>query len=295
MPTFNLPTGLSDIDQSMGQKGALPFAAPLFWWNNANQELEPLAESQPWAYFGGFVTKLEDLKSVCETRGVPMPAMKSGKKKTRDGKSLELIGTRSMLLVPIMKRVQYRRKGPDGTNEIVYGDTWPKGYSRHAHLLAMLFSKDANGVTPWGPVVLTLGGFQVSNLFDAFTQWQKVTAPLRAALVEKGEMIPPATAFAAPVGNFGDAPTTKMVGRPGLQSPITPIALREEKLTGDQLMTRFIGNDAAAEIMTLREQATPWANEWSAASRAAAPVDEYDGLEDPGRVPEIMQDEDLPF
>ena len=130
-------------------------------------------------------------------------------------------------------------------------------------VLAYLFEKQGeNGkakFVPWGPVVLTAKGYQARNLLDAFARWDKATSQVRWKIAPGV----PAWCFYLSLGTFGRDRQALNVGKPGAQSPITPISVYiPDRLTESFVSNLFVGSQVAEQMSTIQDQATAWLKAW---------------------------------
>jgi len=100
---------------------------------------------------------------------------------------------------------------------------------------------------------LTANGYSASRVRDAFKKWQSLTAKVRA------EHAPgvPANLFYYAIGTFGDKRIQEMVGKRS-QSPIVPAQVRETDWNEKSLEAHFVGDDVAAIMLSLKDQAQEW-------------------------------------
>jgi len=256
-----------------GEGIRLPFAAPVIWAVNGTAALKALGGAQ---YYGGWAVKDEDLEDAAQEWSVDMPAnFTQAEISPRNGDTYSAYTARSIAVAPICLRQSWIL---DGHRFVDYQD----GSRRHVQILCMMAVKVDKKYAKWGPVVLSAKGFQARNITDAFKAWEKHTAPMRRKVAS---LIPPA-AFWVVMGTFGDEREFINVGKPGAQSPITPIkAWLSKEVTAEMLAGWFIGNDTAREMKDLREQADEWAQAW----REPAQVQQPDGFGDDYR-PEFEEE-----
>jgi hypothetical protein len=141
----------------------------------------------------------------------------------------------------------------------------------------------SNQLKPWGPVVLTAKGYQARNLLDAFARWEKATSQLRWKLAPGI----PAWCFYMTLGTFGKERQVLNVGKPGAQSPITPIsAYLPATMDEEVLQNLFVGNEAVEMMANLQDQASEWLHAWKESSLFEA-EEEQDTIFQP--------EEEIPF
>ncbi len=266
------------LDQSMktGDAVELPFPVLYVWALNG----QPSFKTQGGAlYFGGWACKAEDARSIAEYGGMAVPAdWKALTISTRDGSEYEAFTSRAVMAAPIGQRASWLLDGkrfPD----------YLEGGRRHVQVLAYLAEvKGENGgkqIIPWGAVVLTAKGYQARNLMDAFASWKKATSKAR------GKASP--WAFYLSLGTFGKERAVVNVGKPGAQSPITPISCGvPETVDREYLVRRYVGGDVLAIMAGLQDQATEWLNAWKepTVDQATGAVDqEYTGAPPDDEIP----------
>lgn len=281
MIPINLDNNLAkklDMGMRGGDAVDLPFSVVYIWAMNG----QPSLKSQGGAlYYGGWACKAEDLQTTAESQGLSIPKeWKQVSIASRDGDEFEAYTTRSLIIAPIGKRESWLLDGKRFSE-------YTEGGRRHLQVLAYLaFAHNENGarqMIPWGPVVLTAKGYQARNLLDAFSQWNRSTAQIRWK-VAPGV---PAWCFYLSLGTFGKERQAVSVGKPGAQSPITPIsAFIPEKFTEELLASLYVGNEVAAKMSELYDQASDWLNSWR--SNAPAEIEEFQE----GSLPPA---EDIPF
>jgi hypothetical protein len=254
---FNVDLNLvKKLDQGMraGEAVELPFPVVYVWALNGQASYK----SQGGAlYFGGWACKSDDLEAV--TRNLSLPIPENWKQVTiasRDGGEFEAYTSRTITVAPIGKRISWLHDGNRSANYI-------EGGRRHLQVLAFMAnargSNGASELSPWGPVVLTAKGYQARNLLDAFTRWEKATAQLRWKLAPGI----PAWCFFMTLGTFGKERQALNVGKPGAQSPITPISAHlPANITDEKLQELFVGNEVVELMANFQDQANEWLNAW---------------------------------
>ena len=258
MNTINLDSDLArKLDQGMraGEIVDLPFPVVYVWALNGQSS----HKSQGGAlYFGGWASKAEDAQAIAEQQGLPIPRdWKQVTISSRDGGEFEAFTARNVVVAPIGRRLSWLHDGKRSASYI-------EGGRRHLQVLAYLAEPVGENGTrqfqPWGPVVLTAKGYQARNLLDAFARWEKATSQIRWK-VAPGI---PAWCFYLSLGTYGKERQAMNVGKPGAQSPITPItAYIPERFTDELMMNLFVGNEIAAVMADLQDQASDWLKAWS--------------------------------
>jgi hypothetical protein len=267
-----------DLGMRAGEAVELPFPVVYVWALNGQASYK----SQGGAlYYGGWACKAEDLKSTSDQQGLAIPGdWKQVTIASRDGGEFEAYTTRSIFVAPIGKRLSWLHDGKRSAEYV-------EGGRRHLQVLAyMAEGRGENGskqFVPWGPVVLTAKGYQARNLLDAFSRWEKATSIMR------WKMAPgvPAWCFYMALGTFGKERQSVNVGKPGAQSPITPITVFiHDRFNEDLLASLFVGNEVTAIMSDLQDQASDWLNAWR--GEVLVEVDEFQ--ETP-----FQPEEEIPF
>jgi hypothetical protein len=281
MEPITLDTALAKkLEQGMraGDIVELPFPVVYIWALNGQSSYK----SQGGAlYYGGWACKVEDLQALTDQQGLPIPAdWKQVTIASRDGGEFEAFTTRNVIVAPIGKRVSWLFDGKRFADYV-------EGGRRHVQVLAYLAEgRGENGskqFVPWGPVVLTAKGYQARNLLDAFVRWDKATSQIRWK-ISPGV---PAWCFYLSLGTFGKERQAVNVGKPGAQSPITPISVYvPERMSEDFIGSLFVGGQVAELMASLQDQAADWLKAW----KEEAPVEAEEFGE--GGVP---VEEEIPF
>jgi hypothetical protein len=270
MPTISIDTNLAKkLNQGMhsGETAELPFPVVYLWALNGQATYKTQGGA---LYFGGWACKTPDLYQVMDQQGASLPVnWQEVTISSRDGGEFPAYTTRSIVIAPIGKRLSWLH---DGKRYAVYTE----GGRRHLQVLAYLADvntqQGAKEIKPWGPVVLTAKGYQARNLLDAFSKWEKVTSPIRMK-VAPGV---PAWCFYMSLGTFGTQRQAEKVGKPGAQSPITPItAFIPEHLSNELVENLFVGNEVASKMSLLQDQASEWLSAWKENS-ITEPIEEMD-------------------
>lgn len=245
------------LDQGMrsGETAELPFPVVYIWALNGQASYR----SQGGAlYFGGWACRSEDTQFAIESQGIQVPTdWKQVTISSRDGGEFEAYTSRNIIVAPIGKRISWISEGKRSA-------AYVEGSRRHLQILAYLAeSSGENGsrrFDAWGPVVLTAKGYQAGNVLDALALWEKVTAPIRRSITTNI----PAWCFYLSLGTYGKERQVKNVGKPGAQSPITPIsAYIPEKFDEKLMKDLFVGAEVAQKMAELQDQASEWLKAWS--------------------------------
>ena len=239
----------------------LPFIAPLFWaLNGTPQHKAQLAMpgGAPALYYGGWMCEREDLDEAVQAGGgTALPGLIPTDFVNREGKELPCYSTRRLILAPIGVRSSWVLRGTRSPNYLA-------GARQHAQVLVLLANSPDEGKTyqPWGPAVLTAKGYQAQSILDGLKAWNRHTQAWRSTHAPNT----PAWAFYLGLGSFGDAPKTRMVGKSGAQSPITPLeAYLPEKLSDEMMKKLFAGRDTARRMADLARLASEWLHDWDEA------------------------------
>lgn len=244
------------LDKGMrtGDSVDLSFPVVYIWALNGQSSYK----SQGGAlYYGGWAAKSEDLHAITDQQGIEVPAdWKQVTISSRDGGEFEAYTARHIIVAPFGKRISWLYDGKRSADYI-------EGGRRHLQVLAyMAEARGENGsrqFIPWGPVVLTAKGYQARNLLDGFARWEKATAQIRWK-VAPGV---PAWCFYMSLGTYGKERQAMNVGKPGAQSPITPITAYIHDRFNEELMgSLFVGQEVAEHMAELQDQASDWLNAW---------------------------------
>jgi hypothetical protein len=283
--TINLDSDISNrLSEGMRSGSAieLPFPVAYAWALNGQAGYKSQGAA---LYYGGWACKVDDIQAVAEQRGNPLPSdWKQVTIASRDGDEYDAYTTRHLIVAPIGKRESWLYDGRR-VNDYV------EGGRRHLQVLAYLAeSKGENGektFIPWGPIVLSAKGYQARNILNAFSAWDKATSSIRRK-VAPGV---PAWCFYLALGTFGKERQVVNVGKPGAQSPITPIsAYIPDNLGEDAITGLFVGQEVAAEMADLSSQANEWINAWKQPAEAQDQAPAEDGYYESGPFPE-----EIPF
>jgi hypothetical protein len=254
---FNLDSELArKLGDGMrfGDAVELPFPVIYLWALSGQASYKAQGNA---LYYGGFACKADAMAEINEQQTLDIPeGWKQVTIGSRDGQEFEAFVTRSVLVAPFSKRISWLL---DGQRSPEYVD----GGRRHIQVLAYLAEKKGtNGDSqyiPWGPVVLTAKGYQAKHLTDALQRWEKASSYIRRK-VAPGI---PAWCFYLALGTFGKERLAVNVGKPGAQSPITPItSYIPDNLDEKQLAKLFVGNDVASIMADLQDNAQEWLSAW---------------------------------
>jgi len=243
----------------------LPRHIPVFWWRNGTPGMEKIL---PALGTGGWYVKVETMNHVLDALGDEgMPAQFQYASVTnRDGEESDIYIAQNLLISKVAHRQAWMvDDAPPYHKRHVPG-------ARHAlQYLVWIAYKDTEGnITPWGPAVLAVRGYQTGYLSGARKDWGKYTKEVREELTEElrkagrweGKRLFPADLFYAPIGSFGKKPVIEKVGK-SQQSPINPIRVYQGKgLTLDKLKGLYVGKDTLAEQAKLIEEVQEWLHEW---------------------------------
>jgi hypothetical protein len=254
----------------MGSAIELPFPAVYLWAVNGQASYK----SQGGAlYFGGFACKADNVTEVLDGNLDALPASwENTVISSRDGGEFDAYVTRSVVVAPFGQRESWLL---DGQRYPDYQD----GARRHLQVLAYLADRDEAGTqyTPWGPVVLSAKGYQAKNLKGALAQWKKDS---RQAIAQIAPGVSPHLFYTA-IGTFGKERQATQVGKPGAQSPITPIGLQPiPEITKDMLLKMFVGQETLRDMARLAGEAKEWLNAWKNITHDAPTNDSEQGMPD---------------
>lgn len=293
-----------DVDQSaagrlnegmaLGGGIELPFSAPVFWWMNGNAQARAVAPSTPALYYGGWAANAESILDVQDERGAVPNGLVPTDIYTRDGKEIQAYTSRLLVVAPISFRQAWVISQGQQTAQRSTG--YVAGARQHIQVLALMgFQRPDKTYQSWGPIVLSAKGYQAAYLQSAMKDWKKV---IDKGLTQMGaNPKPPAWAFWAGIGTFGDKINTQNVGKNGAQSPVTPLNLFVPKeITSDLLRRLYVGRDGVTEMASLLDEAGEWLGAWKNAESnhpnggAAGPIDD-------GYIPPEpnFADDDIPF
>lgn len=270
MTTIALDPSLAKkLDQGMraGETAELPFPVVYVWALNGQASYKVQGGA---LYYGGWACKSQDLHQATDQQGISLPInWQEVTISSRDGGEFDAYTTRNIVVAPVGKRLSWLQEGRRYA-------AYVEGGRRHLQVLAYLAEvNNGSGVKefkPWGAVVLTAKGYQARNLLEAFTRWEKVTSPFRQR-VAPGV---PAWCFYMSVGTFGKERQAVNVGKPGAQSPITPItAFIPEHLNNELVESLFVGNEVASKMVALQDQAAEWLTAWKESS-PTEPIEELE-------------------
>jgi len=273
MTTNSAPDNMFDIpdefDDALGNplvEGAirLPFFTPFIWATNGQKINKAIAKENPAMYFGGWTMRDDDMAQMAEyyNDGAVLPSWIS-QVMEGDGGEFTVFMKRQIYVALIGGRQRWEKNNPDDPNE-----------KARSHYQALCFlagrPKDEKGIAyfkPYGPVVLTVRGFQAQNLRQAFMDCEMRTRIARKQSMPNKPNGAHISMFYFNFGNFGDQPDFKLVGKTeGKQSTITPISLNlptdVKEITVDLLKQSFVGRDIAEEVIDYRKRADEWLNAW---------------------------------
>jgi hypothetical protein len=236
----------------------LPFAAPILWALNGQSSYKAQGGA---AYFGGWACDTDNLQAVLDAQALPMPTgWTSTTLANRDGSEYDATLTRHIVIAPIAKRQAWIS---DGQRTSDYQD----GARRHVQVLCYMAEKTAEGLVPWGPVVLSAKGYQARNLLDAFSKWDKAIGPMK----RKFAASVPSWCFYLSLGTFDKERKVEQVGKNGAQSPITPISAYVPDTIDEALLKKlFVGQEVAGIMADLLDQAADWLGAWKGEAEPAA-------------------------
>lgn len=241
---YDLPENVTSTMQgSLGEGDAvkLPFSTAMFWVMNGDARL---AQQGGVPYFGGWASDRAEFEAHAKTIGFSIPEALNLMQFTGEDNTYEAYTTRALAVAPIALR---RRNA----------SLEPNKFRSHVQLLGlgMIVAKDRVDL---GPVVLTAKGYQASNLTNAFKKWEQASAEARREHAKNLD----AKFFYNLIGTFGAQPVFDSVGK-AQQSKITPVVANiPDEITADQLRGRYVGQQNAARMAEMKEQAKDWLADW---------------------------------
>ena len=271
---FNVPEDyVKDAQGALtGGQISLPFDTLILRWRNgsgsyANSEIQTL-------FFGGWECGSDSMETMTNAYGVKVPqGFVEFEATSKTGSNYGAYANRVVLVSFIGKRKR-----------------WVEG-SSHAQWLVYLADFIDKKYTPWAPAILTAKGYSCKYIEDAISQWGTKTASARREFADGL----PEFLFYAPLGTFGDKPDTKMVGKGGNQSPITPCQLIiPPNVDADFLKRTFIGNEIAEKCSDMLSEANAWLKAWDEDQpeiRQPDSGDDYFG----GSTNDELPDNEVPF
>jgi len=233
---------------------SLDAGIPVFWHINGSPKNKA---AHPVLYTGGWATAADDFDEIVSDYGlVHHSGLEEFEFVTGLGKEIRVYGAKHLFVSIIAARRGWVEKDTG-----VVHPGYVAGTRHKQQTLALLAERTGKEqYTVWGPVMLTVSGYQVSNVQKSVRDWDKYTKPARKALAkELGWAKPPlASLFWMPLGQFSKTPQIEMVGK-GEQSPITPIHtyVGKEPMKLDVLKNLYIGADAQAlsiEVLDAHEE-----------------------------------------
>lgn len=285
MSDFNVNSDLAN-KLAGGMKGGtveLPFPVVYAWVTSG----QPSYKNQGGAlYYGGLMCKREDMDAAADQNGYAVPSdWKQVSVATRDGSEFEAYATRFAVIAPFAKRLSWLTK--DGQRVTKYED----GARRHMQVLAWLASNESTqekrAFRPFGPVVLTAKGFQAKNMLDAFSGWHKSSSQARNKFANGL----PSNLFYMFLGTFGKERVVVNVGKPGAQSPITPIRyFTPDNIDEALLKDLFVGDIVAERMSECLDEAQDWLKAWDTpqANDQFKAGDEYGSVQPPDQNDEFV-------
>jgi hypothetical protein len=244
-----------------GEAVELPFPVVYLWVLNGQPSLKSLGGA---SYYGGWACKADNMDDVSAQQGLSVPeGWKQVTIAVKSGDEFEAYTTRHVFFAPIGRRESWLLEDKRHAHYV-------DGGRRHLQVLGYLGERKDETFIPWGPVVLTAKGYQAKNLLGAINTWDKATGQLRRSVAPGVS----AWCFYMAVGTFEKERVGTNVGKPGAQSPITPLYVHvPQGLNEARLEKLYVGNEVAAVMADLRDQAEDWLQAWSA--KAEQQPDEF--------------------
>lgn len=269
----------------------LPFAAPAWGWQNG-KAISATVEKKDISpiYFGIWRARSENIDEVVEERG-PLPGSFAPAELEIQGELTDCYTSRLLVIAPITYRRRWEAE-INGRQEYFY--SYPEGIksNRHIQMVALLGLKQTDGTyTNWGPIMLSVYGYQVDYLLNATRDWKGM---IEKALKKHspGARVP-ASAFFMAVGSVGiqtekgPRPLTREVGKSGATKVITPIELyKPPEITAETLRRVYVGNNIAYQMKDYLDGAQDWVSAWTASGAPAAQPAAVAGQEYDDHIPE---------
>lgn len=249
-----------------GDAVALPFAHLVIWAFNGDRKAKPAAQQSPTSYFGGWNMDADATDEIADNMLV-RPDHTGWIKTERNsrGKDYTVYETRHLHVAPIARRLSWVDK--DGRSRTPDYDQVHR--RSHLQVLALVgCTMDVGGqkhIECVAPAVLSVKGQgQTESLKEAFAKWSRAIDALRPQMNAKGL---PLSSWWLTIGTRGDA-EFKLMGKGKDTSEITPLRalLATEKLTAEQMGSRFVGPDNFKLAKQLFEEAQPWVEAWKTPS-----------------------------
>ena len=232
--TIKLPKNVTAINPNPENDGIqLPFTAPVFWWANGDKKMKQVGGVQ---YYGGWNGNDDDVETAVSENGALPDGFLLEVRTGNDG-DYAVYSSRTVTVVPIKARKR-----------------WKDGRS-HSQTLCLLAVKNGDVREAWGPVVLSAKGYTTDRLTKAFASWVSHVRDVRAKIAPDV----PAWYFWQAIGTIGDY-EEEVVGKVK-KSPITPVKCYLPKITEKVLETLYVGDETAAMLSSLSEQAQEWASD----------------------------------
>lgn len=232
----------------------LPFPVIYPYIVNGSAALE---QAHKVLFCGGWIVGQDKMDELCKAEGRNVPVGWAKIKKINKDQTANLVyGTQNIYAAPIAFRQSWESEN-GGRSPTFYKDKTGKTWRQHIQYLCYLGEEIDDVLRPWGPLVLTVKGFQANYLDGAFRTFASKTKAARTAFGK-----PDARSFYTPVGTFGNEPAVEMKGS-GDQSPITPIQTLVPKVMDANLMkTLYVSDDILGELNQLLSEADEWLNAW---------------------------------
>ena len=262
-PEFEIPEGADALGAQMKTGDGIELPYPVLYGqaHNGNALMEEIGGVR---YYGGWVFEKAKADEFLAANNLAVPSIfsKVEKIKPKTGNAYDAYTTRTLHLAVVAKRFSWHN-----ANTHQRAPQYFDGARRHLQLVAMLGA--ANLATkkfdPLFPVVLTIKGYQVAEVYEAFNVWEKATAEQRRALVGQGKPTPASNLFYMALGTHGEKFVEKSVGK-NQQSPITPFSVvvpEKDKLDKAYLLARYVGKDVAAQMIGWLNQSQEWLSVWN--------------------------------
>jgi len=273
-----------------GGEGNLPFDVAIWRALNGQSALKSLSATPVNAvYFGGWATGKTETDEYAQSSGkapLPFGVHEMGEL----DKVYDAYVTRELFVAPIVSRVSWVKK----TGAMpVRSPEYFEGSSRHFQCVGFMgirSTAETTEIEPWGLVMLTVKGMQVTHVLDGINKWNSSTAPVRRKIAaSEGVSNIPAWVFYMKMGTFGQTPNFLKVGKGNNTSIITPISTYIPQQITDELLDKlYVGEGVTAVMVDAKKSAADWAAGWDKASRSApAPASDEE--------PSFNETDEIPF
>lgn len=272
---INIPKEYQDeIRQGWDERVSLPFDAPFMWWKNGAAAGDKNGSGVQ--HYGGWVIDAASLEAITDS---PPARFVKEPHYNRNGEEYIVYATRYIGIAPIGRRSRW----------VLPEDGRGKGTSNVQYLALLADYKDKQ-YKYWMPAVITLKGYSALMFDRALGEFDRQTAKARRQYANGAS----ALFFWRLIGTFGKERNQKMVGAPGLQSPITPPVLFVPSSgweTEEALASCFVGKELLDQMLELKRLAKEWLEDW----KQSSPQPQHNGVPPQPDDTPLPSDEDVPF